>query len=93
MIGSFPCKEASMSRNMLKLSVAVIALSTLVAASTIARPGIGNPIVEQANMTRPDFDRVFTDAASVTLPAFTDVDRETLRQVGLKRMNESRTSR
>ena len=55
-----------MSRNALKLSiaVAVVALSTLV-VSTIARPGIGNPIVEQVNTTRPDFDRVFSDAASV----------------------------
>jgi len=84
-----------MSRNMLKLSVAVVALSTavvalstLVAVSTIARPGIGNPVAEQVNMTRPDFDRVFSDAESVSLPAFTDVDRETLRRIGLKRINE-----
>jgi hypothetical protein len=83
-----------MSRNALKLSiaVAVVALSTLV-VSTIARPGIGNPIVEQVNTTRPDFDRVFSDAASVSFPAFTDVDRETLRQIGLKRINGARPGR
>jgi hypothetical protein len=79
-----------MSRNWLKLSVAVVALSALVVASPIARPVIGNPIAEQANTTRPDFDRVFADAASVSVPAFTDVDRETLRQAGLKRVNGSR---
>jgi hypothetical protein len=82
-----------MSRNLLKLSVAVVLLSTLVVVSTIARPGIGNPIAEQVNMTRPDFDRVFSDAASVSLPAFTDVDRETLRQIGLKRMDGLRPGR
>jgi hypothetical protein len=82
-----------MSQNLLKLSVAVLALSSLVIASTIARTGIGNPVVEQANMTRPDFDRVFSDAASVNVPGFTDVDRETLRQTGLKRINESLPSR
>ena len=82
-----------MSRNLLKLSLAVVALSALVIASPIARPGIGDPIVEQANTTRPDFDRVFADAASVSLPAFTDVDRETLRQAVLKRMNGLRSSR
>jgi hypothetical protein len=81
-----------MSHNLLRLTVAVAALSSLVVAASIARPGIGNPIVEQANMTRPDFDRVFADAASISLPAFTDVDRETLRQAGLKRINGSRSS-
>jgi hypothetical protein len=82
-----------MSRNVLKLSVAVVVLSTLVVVSTIARPGIGNPIAEQVNMTRPDFDRVFSDAASVSLPAFSDVDRETLRHIGLMRINGSRPGR
>ena len=82
-----------MSRNLLKLSVAVVALSALVIASPIARPVIGNPIAEQGNMTRPDFDRVFADAVSVRVPAFTDVDRETLRQAGLKRINGSRSNR
>jgi hypothetical protein len=82
-----------MSRNLVKLSVAVVALSALVIASPIARPIIGNPIVEQVNTTRLDFDRVFADAASVNVPAFTDVDREALRQVGLKRMNGSGSSR
>jgi Flp pilus assembly protein CpaB len=79
-----------MSRDLLKLSLAVVVLSSLVAASTIAWSSIGTPIAEQANMTRPDFDRVFSDVASVSLPAFTDVDRETLRQTGLKRVNGSR---
>jgi len=83
-----------MSRNALKLSVAVavVSLSTLVVVSTIARPGIGNPVAEQVNMTRPDFDRVFSDAESVN-SAFTDADRETLRHIGLKRINEARPSR
>ena len=81
-----------MSRNALKLSiaVAVVALSTLV-VSTIARPGIGNPIAEQVNM-RPDFDREFSDAESVN-SAYTDADRETLRHIGLKRINEARPGR
>ena len=81
-----------MSRNALKLSiaVAVVALSTLV-VSTIARPGIGNPIAEQVNM-RPDFDREFSDAESVN-SAYTDADRETLRHIGLKRINETRPGR
>jgi hypothetical protein len=81
-----------MPRHVIKLSVAVVALSTLVVVSTIARSGIGNPIAEQINMTRPDFDRVFSDAASVN-SAFTDVDRETLRHIGLKRINEARPGR
>ena len=82
-----------MSRNALKLSiaVAVVALSTFVAVSTIARPGIGNPIAEQVNM-RPDFDREFSDAESVN-SAFTDADRETLLHIGLKRINGMRTDR
>jgi hypothetical protein len=79
-----------MSHDLLRLSVAVAALSGLIIASTFARPGIGNAIAEQANTTRPDFDQVFTDAATVSLPAF---DRETLRQAGLKRVNGSRSSR
>ena len=81
-----------MSRNALKLSVAVVALSALVAVSTIARPGIGNPIAEQVNTTRPDFDREFSDAESVN-SAFTDADRETLLHIGLKRINGMRTDR
>ena len=81
-----------MSRNALKLSVAVVALSTLVAVSTIARSGIGNPIAEQVNTTRPDFDRVFSDAESVN-SVYTDADRETLRHIGLKRINETRPGR
>jgi hypothetical protein len=79
-----------MPRHVIKLSVAVVALSTLV-VSTIARPGIGNPIAEQVNM-RPDFDREFSDAESVN-SAYTDADRETLRHIGLKRINETRPGR
>jgi hypothetical protein len=68
----------------------MLALSTLVVVSTIARPGSGNPVAGQANMARPDFDRVFADAESVNLP-FTDADREALRQIGLKRIDASRS--
>ena len=81
-----------MSRKVVNLSVAMVALSALAVVSTIARPGTSNP-VEQVTMTTPDFDRVFSDAASVTLPAFTDADREALRQIGLRRIDGSRSDR
>jgi hypothetical protein len=79
------------SRNLLlKLSVVIVTLGTAVVVSTIAQPGPRDPVAEQVNMTRPDFDRVFSDAESVNL-SYTDVDREALRQIGLKRIEERRS--
>ena len=75
-----------MSRHLVWLSVAVLVLSTLVIASTIARPDGDARTVEQVNMTRPDFERVFRDVASLSVPAFDDVQREALRQSALKRI-------
>jgi hypothetical protein len=70
-----------MSRIVLIVCVSVLALSSLVIAVSIARPG-GVP----ANAMRPDFDAVFADAASIDVSAFTDADRENLRRAGLAHM-------
>jgi hypothetical protein len=77
-----------MSRIVLVLSVSVLALSSLVIAVSIARPG-ANPIAHPANAAGPDFDAVFADAASGHVGAFSEADRERLREIGLARISAS----
>jgi len=82
-----------MSRVLLKCSIAANVLCALVIASSIARSGIGTPVAEPANVMKVDFDRVFADASAAGAPAFTDADREKLREHGLERINRSRADR
>ena len=76
-----------MSRVLLKLSVAAAVLGALVIASSMARPGIGVPVAESANVMKVDFDQVFADVSAADAASFTDQDREKLRELGLERIN------
>jgi hypothetical protein len=72
-----------MSRGFVVLAVAIITLSSVVIASTVARSDVDHPY-----RTKADFDQAFAAAAAssavITANAPLDVDR--LRQFGLNRI-------
>jgi hypothetical protein len=79
-----------MFRRFVVLAAAMITLSSVVIASTVARSGVDQPY-----QTKADFDQAFAAVAAysavTTANAPLDVDR--LRQFGLNRINLARSSR
>jgi hypothetical protein len=75
-----------MSRKFVVFAAAVVALSSLALASTIARSGVAQPY-----QTKADFDQAFAAVGSsaTVMTARAAVDVEKLRQAGLKRNNLS----
>jgi hypothetical protein len=75
-----------MSRQFVVFAAAVVALSALALASTIARSGVAQPY-----QTKADFDQAFAavGSSSTVMTARVAVDVEKLRQAGLKRNNPS----
>ena len=73
-----------MSRQFVVFAAAVVALSSLALASTIARSGVAQPY-----QTKADFDQAFAavGSSSTVMKASAAVDVEKLRQAGLKRNN------
>jgi hypothetical protein len=80
----------AMSRGFVVLAAAMITLSSVVIASTVARSGVDHPY-----QTKADFDQAFAAVAAysavITANAPLDVDR--LRQFGLNRINLAQSSR
>jgi hypothetical protein len=80
----------AMSRGFVVLAAAMITLSSVVIASTVARSGVDHPY-----QTKVDFDQAFAAVAAysavMTANAPLDVDR--LRQFGLNRINLAQSSR
>jgi hypothetical protein len=81
-----PRRKPPMPRKSVVLIAAAAALSSAVVAANIARSRAVGPYL---NLTKADFDQVFTDAsASAVVSAKLDAGK--LRQLGLKRIDLTR---
>jgi hypothetical protein len=80
----------AMSRGFVVLAAAMITLSSVIIASTVARSGVDHPY-----QTKADFDQAFAAVAaySAVIAANAPLDVDRLRQFGLNRINLAQSSR